>query len=487
MKKEPNLPSFPNEIFATSARVKQASIRALQPLLTQLSLSGYSTLFNEYISGDFLQKIDTTKRQRAFGCTVIFWAWLAQILEQNASCNRGLTLVQNWCRALKLPIPSSDTSSYCKARQRLSLSFLKKIHAKVLQTLISREQDREMWRGFRLKAFDGCSVKLLDTEANQKIYPQPTSQPAGCDTPVMGFVGLLNLSHGGLEQVKTCRHTRHDSRASGALVRHLGEGDLLLADRAFCSYQLLARCREQGAHTLMRLNGARHRALSWKKGKRIGKHERLVTWKRPQYSKNSGMGRAQWEALPATMEVRLIKMKFETRTGEMKDLVVVTSLVNCRDYPAAEVIDLYARRWEIEVRFRDVKTTLRMEEFAVKHPKMAHKTLLMSVIAFNLLKGLMQQAAQRANKPLEEISFKGCLDVVVTHQEGFRKYAGKRRSLKAAREELLELIGTKLVNIRPFRREPRAVKRRPKAYPLLNKPRAEYVEIAHRSRYTKPA
>ena len=79
------------------------------------------------------------------------------------------------------------------------------------------------------------------------------------------------------------------------------------------------------------------------------------------------------------------------------------------------------------------------------------------------------------------------LNVVVTHQEGFRKYAGKRRSLKAAREELLELIGTKLVNIRPFRREPRAVKRRPKAYPLLNKPRAEYVEIAHRSRYTKPA
>jgi hypothetical protein len=487
VKKQPFLTDFPLTVFATARRRLQAAIRNASAIVTRSSLSGYSVLFADVLPPDFLTAIDPTARQRSFGHLPVFWAWLAQIMEANASCQKAVGHIQSWAATCGLPVPSSDTSSYCKARARMSLDFLKDIHCRICRHLCSRVAGRDTWNGLNLKAVDGSSVQLMDTDENQAAYPQPTSQKEGCGFPHMGIVGLLNLGHGGWEHVETCPQSRHETIAAAALTRHLVEGDLLLGDRAFGSYELICRSIRQKAHVLMRLHQSRDRALDWRKGKRISPHERLVTWKRPQQPAGSSMSREEWEALPGKIEVRLIKVSYENRAKEKGELVLVTTLTDHRRYDGIELADLYARRWDIELKLRDLKTTLGMEFFAVKSPAMAHKTLWMSLIAFNLIRCLMQRAAAETERPVWHISFKGVLDLVCASHESFRAHAGKPRKRKEAMRSIIETCATKLIEIRPFRSEPRAVKRRPKNHPLLNAPRHEYVEVFHRSRYRKTA
>lgn len=487
VKNQPFLTDFPLTIFATAARRLQAAIHKASAIISRSSLSGYAVLFSEILTPDFLLSIDQTKRQRSFGHLPVFWAWLAQILEANASCQKAVGHIQSWAATCGLPIPSSDTSSYCKARGRMKLDFLKDIHARICRQLSARVAGPDQWNGLNLKAIDGSSVQLMDTEENQNTYPQPSSQKAGCGFPQMGIVGLLNLGHGGWEHIETHPQTVGETTAAVALTKHLGESDLLLGDRAFGSYELICRCLARKAHVLMRLHDARARALDWRKGKKISRYERLVTWKRPQQPSGSTMTKAEWKALPKSIEVRLIKLSFENRAGEKADLILVTTLTDPQKYDGIELADLYARRWDIELKLRDLKTTLGMEFFSVKSPVMAHKTLWMSIIAFNLIRWLMLRAADEAGKPVWHISFKGVLDLVCASHESFRVHAEKPRKRKEAMIRFIETCATKLIDLRPNRSEPRAVKRRPKNHPLLTAPRHQYIEIFHRSKYRKSA
>lgn len=487
MQNQPYLHDFPLTLFATAKRKMQAAMRRTRAIVLRRSLSGYSVLFSEILPGNFLESIDPTKRQRSYGHLPVFWAWLAQILEANASCSKAVSLIQHWSRTNKLTIPASNTSSYCQARKRLKLSFLKNIHRRISKKLNDSIQPLDQWQGYNLKAMDGSSIQLMDTQQNQNRYPQPCGQKPGCGFPTMGIVGLLNLSHGGWEHLQTCPHTDHDSKAAAKLTQHLEQGDLLLADRAFCSYELIACSLTQGAEILMRLHQAREKALDWKKAKPISPHERLVTWKRPSQPAGSKLSPDEWQQLPKTLTLRLIRFGYENRQGNKARMVLVTSLTNYKNHPWQQVATLYHQRWDIELKLRDLKTTLRLEKLDVKSPKMAHKTLWMSVIAYNLVRYLMQQAAAQNAQPIWSISFKGVLDLINTSHENFRHYAATPRQKITALKQFIKICATKIINLRPYRKEPRAVKRRPKNYHLLTKPRNQFTEPPHRNRYSKPA
>lgn len=488
MKKQLFLTNFPRTVFATAKRRLQAGIRDRRERILSDSITGYALLFGRVIPAGFLRGIDPTQRQRGFGHLPVFWAWLAQILETNASCNKAVGLIQGWCQSCGLSVPSSNTAAFCKARQRLKKSFLKKISAKVNQSLAAGIRREHLWHGHTLKSIDGSSVTLMDTEANQKKYPQPSSQKAGCGFPQMGIVGVLNHSHGGWEGFRTCASSTHDARMAPKLARHVGQGDLLLADRAFCTYEFIAMLLEKGADVLMRLHQARHRKLDWRRGKKVSAIERLVTWKKPdRQPPGSSLSKKKWARLPREITLRYIKIGYENRAGEKQMLVVVSSLLDPVKYDAVELSSLYAERWQIELKLRDIKTTLAMEHFAVKTPAMAHKTLWMMMIAYNLVKQQMQQAAQEAGKPLNEMSFKGTLDYLTEQHEALRPLSGKPRKLAERLSGIITVCASKLIDIRPWRQEPRAQKRRPKGYQYLTKPRRIFQEIHHRSNYRKPA
>lgn len=488
MKQQPVLTHFPSHVFATARRRFQARIRHLRRSLVTGSLSGYSVMFSDVLPGSFLEQIDPTVRQRHFGHLPVFWAWLAQILEANSSCAKAIGFIQSWSRSQGLPVPSRDTSSYCKARLRLSPEFLAQIGARVDAVLNRRLRDSDRWRGLALKAIDGTSVKLSDTADNQAVFPQPSMQKPGCGFPVMGIAGLLNLGHGGWEAFATGPLTVHDLTLAKGLLGHIGKDDLLLADRAYCSYAFIAAIRAREGHTLMRLHPQRDAALDWRKGRKISPHERAVSWSRPSFSAlKRSMTFEEWNALPETLEVRLIRLRYEDRSGKLRWMTVATTLTDPLLHDGVELHALYARRWEIELRLRDIKTTLGFEMIHTRTPTMALKTLAMIRIAYNLMRVLMQRAAHQAGAGAGGISFKETLALTTSIHESFRSCAGRPRKRALQVEFLTGMLAARLIDHRPFRREPRAIKQRPKPFPLLNTPRHEFVEIPHRSRYRKAA
>jgi hypothetical protein len=485
--KQPVLTNFPSTIIATAKRRLQASIRKFRASVIRDSLSGYSVLFADVLPRSFFTAIDPTRRQRSFGHVPVFWAWMAQILEGNASCQRGLSLLQAWYQACKLPVPQSGTSGYCQGRLRLTTDFLAAIHERILEVLMRRRRNSDLWHGLQLKAIDGSSLQLSDTPANQEAYRQPSRQKTGCGFPVMGISGILNLSHGGWEAIECSDYREHDARVAQRMTAHIGEGDLLLADRAYCSYQLIATLQQHGAHALMRLHQARHRALDWRQGRRLSRIARLVTWQKPpKRPKGSELNQQEWDALPEEMEVRMIKMGFEDRSGRRREMIVVTTLLDNDQYDDNELSELYARRWDIELKLRDLKTTLGLEMLAVRTPEMARKTVLMMMIANNLIRTVMQQAAIEAGQPVWQMSFKGTIDLTLASHQSFRPLAQSPGLARERRRQFIEICATKMLNIRPYRLEPRAVKRRPKSHSYLTKPRAIFREIPHREHHRKP-
>ena len=368
MTKQPVLTDFPHSVFATAKRRAQAVIREARRQLTRSSLSGYATLFEDVLPAQFLNEIDPTKRQRSYGHLPVFWAWVAQILQANASCTKAASLIQSWCRSAGLPVPKSGSGAYCLARKRIQMPFLELIDERIQATLERGVTEQNLWRGHVLKAIDGTSVSLDDTPENQNNFPQINSQKPGCGHPKMGLMGLVNVSHGGVITTRPCLARHHDARIAPQLLENLEEGDLLLGDRAFCSYEFIARIiKERKGHILMRLHQARHRKLDWRKGKRVSPIERLVTWQRPaSRPTGSDLSKEEWQQLPATLTFRYIKLGYENRAGEKAALVVVTDLLDPKTHPAEELADLYMERWQIELKFRDLKTTLGMEHLAVK-------------------------------------------------------------------------------------------------------------------------
>jgi hypothetical protein len=485
--KQPVLPNFPPTFIATSKRSLQALIRSRRSALVAHSISGYDSCFESVLPSGWLAHIDPSIRHRSFGAIPVFWTWLSQIFENNASCAKGVSRVQAWYEAANLPVPSGGTSAYCRARQRLSPAFLDQIHRKVLDVTRQRTRLEDRWNGLTLKAIDGSSVQLLDTEANQRAYPQPSAQSPGCGFPVMGIHGLLNLSNGTWEAIDVSDFREGDAKMALKMTGHLREGDLLLGDRAYCSYPLICSALEQGAEVLFRLHGSRHRKLDWRRGKHLSKHARQVVWKKPFYQEASPLTRVEWSALPETITVRLIKMKSEDRTGQLRNLVVATTLLDVERYDETELFELYARRWEIEVRFRDLKTSLGMDLLRARSPEMARKTIQILAIAYNLIRAVMQAVATVQESPLKEVGFRSILDRLITFRSRFRELRRTVRQSRGFFDDFINICARQKLQIRPHRSEPRALKRRPKNYALLTETRGLFEEKPHRSRHRKSA
>ncbi|HRQ89495.1 MAG TPA: IS4 family transposase, partial [Bacteroidia bacterium] len=383
--------------------------------------------------------------------------------------------------------PSFCTSAFCRARQRLSEGFLEAVESRLAMFAEARIEGHHRWRGWRVKLVDGTSVQLADTAANQAEYPQPSAQKPGCGFPVMGVVALLDVALGTVVDYLAGPSHGHDLEGLRRLLDRIKAKDLLVADRAFCSWEMLAILEGKGAGCVMRLHQKREAKLDWRRGRKLDEDSRIVEWSRPAKPGKSGITRATWERLADTMKVRLVRFEAPGRDGRPRTIYLATTLLDEKACPTEEIAGLYAQRWSIEVRFRDLKTTMGLERFRVRTPEMARKTLRMAVIAYNLVKLLQLEASRGEAILADEIGFKGTLDVLVEFRGGFIGLANRPRLLEREREEVLARIRERLLFIRPGRSEPRAVKARPKAYPCLTTFRGDYVEIQHRSRYRKAA
>ncbi len=481
------LPGLSTKLYGRKRRSQLEALRKLREKVLAASLSDYGVLFGAILPVEGLESAARDKRRRLFPEVVVFWAWIAQVLEGNASCTRAVTLVQRWYAAAALAVPSFCTSCFCRARRRLSEEFLDTVQSRMSLFGEARVEEHHRWRGHRVKLVDGTSVQLSDTAFNQAEYPQPSAQKPGCGFPVMGVVAVLDVALGTVDDYLTGRSPGHDLEGLHGLADTFKAGDLVVADRAFCSWEMLARLAEKEVNSVMRLYHAREAKLDWRKGRRLDENSRIVEWSKPTKPGKSGITMETWERLPEIMKVRLVRLKAPGRDGRMRTMYLATTLLDDEAYPTDEIVGLYAQRWSIEVRFRDLKTTMGLERLRVRTPEMAHKTLRMATIAYNLVKLLQLEASRGEPILVDEIGFKGTLDVLAEFRTGFIGLANRPRLLELEREKVLARIRERLLFIRPGRSEPRAIKTRHKCYSYLTTFRGDYVETPHREHYRKAA
>ena len=433
-------------------------------------------LFLEEIDPQLLGDLSATQRDRDYPDPLVFWAFLHQVSSDDSSCANAVSRIQQWACAQGLRIPSAGTSSYCKARSELPMEMLQAVHQSVCDQLERNLPESFRWRGLRPILEDGTTAQMPDTEANRERWPYPSGQAEGCGFPVIRLGGLIDLSHGGL------RDFAHSSLNHSELQGHqklqeqyLEAGDVLVADRLFSGYELIAGLLEKGVHFIGRTHQARK--IDFRRGRKISRNQRLVVWTKPrQAPKGSRLDPAQWETLPATLEVRIIRCKGPDREGKNKVRYVVTTLLDHGAFPAEEVASLYVHRWEIELRFRDIKTTLGMEMLRTKSPQLVLKEILMHMIFYNLIRLLMLKAGVVHGVNHRRLSFRGTQQVIHACRESFASLGAKERLRRQCTAEMWRRVAERSVAERPGRNEPRRVKRRPKCSRWLQKPRHEYFE-----------
>jgi hypothetical protein len=384
-------------------------------------------------------------------------------------------------RLLGLASISEKDSAYIQARHRLPKERLEQALRATARTADRRAGQGSELQGRPVKVVDGSSTQLADTDENQAVYPQPSTQKPGCGFPLMKFMVLFSLGSGAVLEVLTGNLHGHDLRLLHRLWERLKPGDILLGDRAFGEYTTLAGLPRQQIDVVARLH--QKRKVDFRKAQRLGHNDGLFAWTKggqqsPILSPN------EWDLLSSQITVRVIRFNATIRGFRSRRITLVTTLLNPELYPAEDLIALYARRWRLELCLRDLKTMMGMEHLRCKTPEMAQKELLAYLVAHNLIRCVMAEAAGHFDLDLERVSFKGSVDALRQYSDAMARARNNKMRTQLWADLLLNLAKD-LVPQRPNRTEPRAVKRRPKAYPLLNKPRRQFVEISHRSRYWK--
>ncbi|HTV63143.1 MAG TPA: IS4 family transposase [Verrucomicrobiae bacterium] len=449
--------------------------------LRRQSLLHLDLLFGSLLPSWLLAQADEgpNSREQIYSVRRTFFGFLYQVLNPDCPCRQVVRQIQSLFALISSRKVSDDTGAYCLARARLPLDILSRLRCAVAAHASKAE---ELWNGLRVKVLDGTAVSMPDTPKNQRAYPQSDEQKPGCGFPFMKIVGIFSLSTGVLLDYARGNKHQHELSLLHRLLDTFKAGDLALADRGFSCYTLLALLWRKDVPALMRLHHARNADL--RQGKRLGKNDRLILWHKPKNWGRRNIPTRLWKCIAAELPVRVLRYSLRRPGYRTRSVTLVTTLLDLERYPAEQLALLYARRWQIELWFRDLKTSMGMDVLRCQSPKMIHKELEMFFIAYNLIRCLMLQASRDYQADIQRLSFKGTVDS--TRQ--FAAALAQARSRKKQNQlisDLLRIIAADLVPDRPNRREPRAVKRRPNPCAYLTKPRHKFKDAQHRNRYWK--
>ena len=419
--------------------------------------------FNLLTSSQMLDKVESLlpeHRERLFPPTETLSMFMAQALGADRSCQKAVNEAAVKRLGGGLPRCSTHTGAYCRARARLPLDMVRTLTRYTGQGITARAPDAWHWRGRAVRLVDGTTVTLPDTPANQAAYPQSRNQKPGLGFPLCRIVGLVCLGSGAVLNAAFGRYSGKGGDEQSLLrlmLDTLEPDDLLLGDAFYATYFLLCELRERGVDAVFEQHGSRRRTTDFRRGQRLGVRDHLIVLHKPVL-KPDWMPQIDYEKTPESMTVR------ELRTGGK---TLMTTLLCPRQTDKAAIKSLYQSRWHVELDLRNIKTTLGMERLSCLTPAMAVKEIWIYLLAYNLIRLMMAQAALIAHQLPREISFKHTVQMWVawTQHNNGNQHDDKLYGL-------FILIAQQRVGERPGRVEPRAVKRRPKTYPLLTKPRA---------------
>ena len=389
--------------------------------------------------------------------TVVLSMFMRQVLEADGSCQKA---VNGWAaqRAADGLSPCSvRTGGFCRARQRLPLEMVSALTRETGRLLSQKAVKKWLWRGRSVKLVDGTCISMPDTPQNQASYPQPNTQAAGVGFPLARLVMVICMATGAALDVAIGPHSGKGTGELGLARRLLGvfgAGDVMLADALYCNYFLISSLMSAGVDVLFEQNGAR--ITDFRRGKSLGTRDHLVLWPKPA-TRPDWMTVEQYREFPDALAVREVRVAHQ---------VLVTTLRDHRQVSKDDLSDLYACRWNVELDLRNIKTTTGMDVLSCQTPEMNVKQMWVHLLAYNVIRLLMAQAASDAGVEPRTLSFKHTVQL-------WTEWVS--RGLSATKDEgrLFALIAQCKVGNRPGRIEPRMRKRRPKPYPWLKVPRTQ--------------
>ena len=423
-----------------------------------------------------------------FTPAILVWTWLWQCLSRARSCGAAVIRTSVLLTALQLPPWSEDTGVYCRARAKLPPALVRQLALTVGQRVEDAAAAGWLWQGRHAYLLDGSTATLADTPANGRVYPQSGAQRPGLGFPLLRYVVLIALA---TATVQDLAFGPHQGKETGepALARQvfgrLRGGDVVVADRYYCSYWLVAWLLGRGVQVVLRMHQRRH--YDFRRGRRLGAEDHVVVWQRPQ--RPEWMTTEAYAAVPERLEVRELHVRIAHPGYRTKSVVLVTTLVDAAAFPKDTIGDLYHRRWQAELDLRSLKQTLGMDQLRCTAPELVERELWMHVLAYNLVRKVMAQAALwaqehrrcRRRRPGEaaaakdwtprEFSFTCAVEQIMSWWH--ENTTGASETQVSRYEALLAGVSRKRVGQRPGRIEPRAVKRRPKEYDRLMEPRAQ--------------
>jgi Transposase DDE domain len=409
-------------------------------------------------------------RVRMYTPLVTLWTFLTQVLDPDHSCRKAVSSLTAFLVSQGQPAASPDTSNYCKARKRLPLSFIVRLVRKIGELLEEKASSAWLWKGRSVHMVDGSTASMPDTPANQRAYPQPVSQKPGVGFPLARFVAIISLATGAVLDVALgpCLGKRTgETSLLRTLLRRMKKGSILLGDRSFASYFGIAELLEREIDGVFRMH--QRRKIDFRRGRCLGITDHIVIWQKPD--RPEWMDEATYAQMPDEMQVRELRFRVERPGYRVDEIVLVTTLLDAVVYTKEDLADLFLKRWNIELDLRSIKIVMQMDVLRCKTPDLVDKEIWVHMLAYNIIRELMVTAAAKNGAEPREMSFKGTLQALTAFRDAMRTADPERQA--QLWEAMFVAIAYDRVGDRPGRIEPRAKKRRPKQYDLLNGPRAE--------------
>lgn len=412
-------------------------------------------------------EIGHTFRDCTYTPMVIVWMFITQVLASDHSCQQAVTRLNAWRVTRGLARVSSETTSYCKARGRVP----ERLFERLLDwtTRKCEEITSEAWlvQGRIVEMVDGWTVTMADTLENQQEYPQPFNQKPGCGFPIARMIGIFSLATGAINHMAIGPHKGKETGETSLLRTILDRilpGRILLADRLYASFWLMAAGEMRSVDLVARVHHSRK--VDFRRGLKQGRLDQLVGYHKP--ARPEWMSKEEYASYPAFILVRHLKYKVEQQGFRTRVVTLATTLLDAEVYTAEVLASLYYRRWGVELHIRSLKSQMQMDHLRCKSPQMVRKEIHCHMIGYNLVRAAMLASALRFDLCPTQLSFTGALQAVEEFAASLRLGSGRRAEQW---DNLLEVISEIEVGKRPGRQEKRELKRRPKSYSLMTRPR----------------
>jgi DDE family transposase len=434
----------------------------------------FTDILTEKVVAQALTALSKDWLDRIFSPLVTLWVFLGQVLSADHSCRAAVArLIAHRISRGQSPC-SGETGAYCQARKRLPEKFFSAVACLVGRALDTKVEQDWLWKGRRVYMFDGTTVTMPDTPENQAAYPQVYNQKPGLGFPIARIGAITSLACGAIVNLGFCRYAGK-GQGEVSLLRQLWNvlvpGDVLLGDRLLGNWATIWFLGERGVELVSRLNTF-HRRTDFRRGQRLGHDDHLVRWAKPTSIRS--LDREAYHALPESITVRETRVRVQQPGFRTKSIVVVTTLLDPTQTTKEDLVTLYRARWNNELDLRSIKSTMQMRELRCKTPELVRKEVWAHVLAYNLIRTVMAQAAATHGMEPRAISFKGAMQTLEAFQPLLELQAGQGETYRMRLyQDLLRAIATHRVANRPNRFEPRLKKHRRHHYDWMTKPRAE--------------